>query len=172
MKVLGMVNKYNRGIAKVNRELETNGNPLAQFDYNKLTEFRVTIIAKPESGPIKPESGPIKPESGPIKPESGPINSESGPIKPESGPINSESGPINSESGPIKRTIAQTYDTESQDEAVVAIISANPGIKREEIFLRVQTSIKSVQRTLNRLSAVNKIEYRGSKRTGGWFIKT
>ena len=137
MKVLGMVNKYNRGIAKVKRELETNGNPAAQVDYNKLTEFRVTIIAKPESGPIKPESGPI-----------------------------------NSESGPIKRTIAQTYDTESQDEAVVAIISANPGIKREEIFLRVQTSIKSVQRTLNRLSAVNKIEYRGSKRTGGWFIKT
>ena len=53
MKVLGMVNKHNRGIAKVNRELETNGNPSAQFDYNKLTEFRVTIIAKPESGEIK-----------------------------------------------------------------------------------------------------------------------
>lgn len=26
---------------------------LAQFDVNKLTEFRVTIVAKPESGEIK-----------------------------------------------------------------------------------------------------------------------
>ena len=137
MKVLGLVNKFNRGIAKVNRELVANGNPAAQFDVNKLTEFRVTIVAKPESGPINSGSGPIKPESG-----------------------------------QTKRIIAQTYDTESQDEAVVAIIGANPGIKREKIFLQVQTSLKSVQRTLNRLSANKKIEYRGSKRTGGWFVKT
>ena len=92
---------------------------------------------------------------------------ESGPIKPESGPIKPESGPINSESGPIKRAIAQTYDTESQDEAVVAIISACPGIKREKIFLRVQTSIESVRRTLNRLSAANKIVWaRGQAPSG------
>ena len=78
-----------------------------------------------------------------------------------------ESGPIKPESGQTKRIIAQTYDTGSQDEAVVAIIGANPGIKREKIFLQVQTSLKSVQRTLNRLSANKKIEYRGSKRTGG-----
>lgn len=44
MKVLGMENKYNRGIAKANEELEKNGNPVARFDVNKMTEFRVTII--------------------------------------------------------------------------------------------------------------------------------
>ena len=53
MKVLGMVNKYNRGIAKVNRELAANGNPSARFDVNKLTEFRVTIVAKSEKWPDK-----------------------------------------------------------------------------------------------------------------------
>ena len=57
---LGVVNKYNRGVAKANRKLEKNGNPQAKFDVNKLTEFRVTIIARPESGQIKPESGTIK----------------------------------------------------------------------------------------------------------------
>ena len=59
MKVLGMVNKYNRGIAKANRELEKNGNPTAKFDVNKRTEFRVTILARSESGQIKPGSGQI-----------------------------------------------------------------------------------------------------------------
>lgn len=53
MKILGMVNKYNRGIAKANKELEKNGNPKAQFDVNKLTEFRVTVMPRGESGQIK-----------------------------------------------------------------------------------------------------------------------
>lgn len=53
MKILGMVNKYNRGIAKANKELEKNGNPKAQFDVNKLTEFRVTIVANGKIGQIK-----------------------------------------------------------------------------------------------------------------------
>ena len=53
MKILGMVNKYNRGIAKANRELEKNGNPKVHFDVNKLTEFRVAVLARPESGTIK-----------------------------------------------------------------------------------------------------------------------
>ena len=177
MKVLGMVNKYNRGIAKVNRELAANGNPSAQFDVNKLTEFRVTIVAKDESGEIKSESGTINEKSGPINrndiiDEKAIDGYVKGDVGSKSGPINPESGPINPESGPIKRIIAQTYNTESQDEAVIAIIGDNPGIKREKIFLQVQTSLKSVQRTLSRLSANNKIEYRGSKRTGGWFVKT
>lgn len=57
MKVLGMVNKYNRGIAKANKELEKNGNPKAQFDVNEQTEFRVTIISNGESGQINIKYG-------------------------------------------------------------------------------------------------------------------
>ena len=86
-----------------------------------------------------------------------------------------ESGTIkwhdNVESGTINNK-PRTYDTESQDIAVLHIVSENPGIKKDRIFLFVQTSIRSVQRTLERLEAADKIEYRGSKRTGGWFVKT
>lgn len=153
MKVLGVVNKYNRGIAKANRELERNGNPKAQFDVNKLTEFRVTVLARPESGTIKWHDG-IK--SGQISPESGQINPESGQIKPESGQIKQ----------------AKPYDTEAQDHATLEVIRNNPGIKLEAIFLEIRTSTRSVRRVLERLSANGKIEYRGSKRTGGWFVKT
>lgn len=163
MKVLGMVNKYNRGIAKVNRELEKNGNPAAQFDVNRLTEFRVTIRARPESGTIKPESGTIKPESGEINPESGEIKPESGTINPESGTIKPESGTING---------AQLYNTESQDRAVLDVVRHSPGIKKDAIFLKVKTSSRSVQRSLERLCSDKKIEYRGSKKTGGWYVRT
>jgi ATP-dependent DNA helicase RecG len=57
MKVLGMVNKYNRGIAKANKELEKNGNLPAKFDVNKFTEFRVTIVSNEKSGTMNGESG-------------------------------------------------------------------------------------------------------------------
>ena len=156
MKVLGVVNKYNRGVTKAKRELEKNGNPPAKFDVNKLTEFRVTILARPESGQINPESGQINPESG--------------QINSESGQINSESGQINSESGQMK--LVKAYDTKAQDRAVLEVIRDNPGIKLDAIFLEIKTSTRSVRRVLERLSANDKIEYRGSKRTGGWFIKT
>lgn len=48
MKVLGYVNKYNRGIARVNQELEENGNGKAGFKVEKITVFEaiVKIAAK------------------------------------------------------------------------------------------------------------------------------
>ena len=150
MKVLGFVNKYNRGIAKVNRELEQAGNQPAQFDVNKKTEFRVTIIARPQkSGQINPESGQINPESGQMNPESGQINPESGRIKN-----------------------VRSYDIKSQDDAVLCAIQDCPGIKADGIFLQIRTSTRSVRRSLERLSGASKIEYRGSKRTGGWYVRT
>ena len=172
MKVLGMVNKYNRGIAKANRELEKNGNPVAQFDVNKLTEFRVTILACTKSDPINSESGPIK---WPDKEKSGQINSGVGRINSTSdatGDKNGEikSGQINPKSGQINSV--KPYDTESQDLAVLEIIRNRPGIKVEAVFLEIKTSTRSVRRVLGRLAKKDKIEYRGSKRTGGWFVKT
>lgn len=51
--------KYNRGIAKANKDQEKNGNPKAQFDVNKLTEFRVMIVANGKSGQINIKYGQI-----------------------------------------------------------------------------------------------------------------
>lgn len=130
MKVLGMVNKYNRGIAKVNRELADNGNAKAKFEFDKPTEFRVTVYA-------------------------------------------SQSGHMAAESGHMAASLPPSaYDIDSQDRAVLDAIARHPGIKGEAIFLEVKTSLRSVRRTLDRLKMGQKIEYRGSRRTGGWFVKT
>ena len=171
MKVLGFVNRFNRGIATVRDELAQNGNPPAVFDVNKRTEFRVTVRAAAESGAINPESGAINPESGAINPESGTINGgikpKSGGIKPKSGGINPESGGINPESGGIN-----PHHPEELDSAIFNLIGQQSGIKRDGIFLIVKTSLRSVERSLARLRDAGKIEYRGSKRTGGWFVRT
>ena len=43
MKSLGYVNKYNRGIGQVQKELSENGNPKAEFDVYLLTAFAVEV---------------------------------------------------------------------------------------------------------------------------------
>ena len=43
LKVLGYVNKYNRGIARVQKELHENGNGEALFTLNKVTVFAVKV---------------------------------------------------------------------------------------------------------------------------------
>ena len=41
MKVLGYVNRYNRGIVRMQKELAENGNGKAIFDLNLITAFKV-----------------------------------------------------------------------------------------------------------------------------------
>ena len=43
LRVLGYVNKFNRGIARVQEELTENGNDKAEFDVSKLTVFSVVV---------------------------------------------------------------------------------------------------------------------------------
>ena len=41
MKVLGYVNRFSRGVYRVQKELEENGNGQASFDFSLITAFRV-----------------------------------------------------------------------------------------------------------------------------------
>ncbi|WP_454975137.1 ATP-binding protein [Capnocytophaga bilenii] len=41
MKVLGYVNRFSRGVYRVQKELEENGNAQASFDFSLITAFRV-----------------------------------------------------------------------------------------------------------------------------------
>ena len=128
MKIMGYVNKFNRGIAKVKNELERNGNPLPVFDYNKRTEFRVTLC--PANGEINGE-----------------ITTSNGEIKPEVGEINGEM-------------------------KILEAITENPGIKRDRLRSITGISLRTIDRIVKRLTDDEKIEYRGSKRTGGWYVRT
>lgn len=50
MKVLGYVNRFNRGISMVQEQLEANKNGLAIFDFKDITTFKVTAMsADPKS---------------------------------------------------------------------------------------------------------------------------
>jgi biotin operon repressor len=103
--------------------------------------------------PYLAESGGINPESGGINEG---LNPESGTIKPRSGTIKPESGTINAESGTINETINET-------------IRLCPGISLIELAEKVGKSRTTVARTVANLKLQGVIEYRGSKKTGGYY---
>jgi HSP20 family molecular chaperone IbpA len=127
-------------------------------------------VANGKSGTMNDESGTMIDYAKVAKNTK--ISVENSQLNNESGTMNGESGTMNGESGTMILEKAKLYDIQSQDDAVFAVVADSPGIKKDQIFLRVQTSIRSVQRTLDRLAKANKIEYRGSKQKGGWFVKT
>jgi ATP-dependent DNA helicase RecG len=49
MRVMKYVNKFNRGIIRVQEMLKYNGNPQAEFDINAITAFRVNVHSIKES---------------------------------------------------------------------------------------------------------------------------
>ena len=55
---------------------------------------------------------------------------------------------------------------------ILDAIEKNPGIKRDRLRAITGISLRTIDRIVKRLTNDEKIEYRGSKRTGGWYVRT
>lgn len=58
MRVMKYVNKFNRGVTRVQEMLKDNGNPPAEFDVRTITAFRVNVRATNESDLVGSTSQP------------------------------------------------------------------------------------------------------------------
>lgn len=122
MKVLGFVNKFSRGVNKVQEELVSNGNPKAVFDLNHQTEFRATVVEAV------------------------------------------------TESGEGRRG---RRDTSEDRERLIEYIGKHPGAKRDEMSLELKIPLRTLARELKELGGNGgPVEYRGSNRSGGWYVRT
>ena len=150
MKVMGYVNKYNRGIAKVKTEMEKNGNPSPQFDVNKLTEFRVTLLPSAKLQLII-SNDELKVKNGELFERNGELNDE----------LFERNGELNDE---LKGLSKGTADRLCQ------IIANTPGLRRKELAKKLNVSVSTLDRYIKALPG--RIEHRGAKKTGGWFPKS
>ena len=103
-------------------------------------------------------------QDGEVNPAVGEVNPTVGEVNPTVGEVNPTVGEVNPAVGEVKRTT-------TDDELVYQLICKTPGTKREKIFLEIKTSLRSIERSLKRLKEAGRIEYRGSDKTGGWFIR-
>jgi ATP-dependent DNA helicase RecG len=58
----------------------------------------------------------------------------------------------------------------SREKRVFQILSETPGLRTNELSALIEVSIPTLSRTLKNLIDLELIEYRGSKKTGGYFV--
>ena len=66
------------------------------------------------------------------------------------------------------------YADKEKEQAVIRVIAQHPGIKLAELSQKTAIAMRTLRRILHRAtedSILAKIEYRGSKKIGGWFPK-
>ncbi len=55
-------------------------------------------------------------------------------------------------------------------QTVLNLVQTTPGLNREQIAVRLGKSVATAKRALAALVTANKVEHRGSKKTGGYYI--
>ena len=181
MKVLGYVNRFSRGVYRVQKELEENGNGKASFDFSLITAFRVVEpisttyfeegFGEEESDNKSGESTnklgestdktPIKSEETPNKL---PIKSEELPNKsgelPKKTPNKSEGLP-NKSGGTTQETT---------QERILVAIQAKPEVTQKELAQTIGITLDGIKYHIKNMTKLGIIKHEGSTKSGKWII--
>ena len=184
MKVLGYVNRFSRGVYRVQKELEENGNGKASFDFSLITAFRVVEpisttyfeegFGEEESTNKLGESTdktPIKSEELPNKL---PNKSEGLPKKSEGLPKKSEGLPNKStdkkEESTNKSTDKKEESTNKIEEEILKVIIDNPFYNRKELSEIFGRTEEGIGYYLKKLTKAGIIKREGAKKNGKWVV--
>jgi ATP-dependent DNA helicase RecG len=144
MKVLGYVNRFSRGISRVQKELQDNGNGEAIFDFELITAFKVTemILNKYFEEGFGADTTPIENVATQF------------------------TTPKNDDTTPIT-TSKEEVTTPPK---ILQLIENNPDITREEMAVALQISIDGVKYHLQNMRKKGIIKHIGKSRGGKWTI--
>ena len=191
MKVLGYVNRFSRGVYRVQKELEENGNGKASFDFSLITAFRVVEpisttyfeegFGEEESDNKLGESTnktPIKSEELPNK-----LPNKSGelPNKIEKTPNKStekKEGSTN-KSGEIPNKFEQLPNKseglpnksgETTQERILVAIQAKPEVTQKELAQTIGITLDGIKYHIKNMTKLGIIKHEGSTKSGKWII--
>jgi ATP-dependent DNA helicase RecG len=156
MRVMGFVNRFNRGIATAQLELTENGNGDAEFDINTFGVFGVTIR---ESSGIVNRDGVI-------------VNDADDTVNPEDVIVNDTNDTVND----VNDTVNDADDTVKKEatgleEIIFKLIAENGRLSAPQLSKRTNKSIITMKRYLAKLKKSGRIEFRGAPKTGGYYVK-
>ena len=195
MKVLGYVNRFSRGVYRVQKELEENGNGKASFDFSLITAFRVVEpisttyfeegFGEEESDNKLGESTnktPIKSEELPNK-----LPNKSGelPNKIEKTPNKStdkKEGSTNkstNKSGEIPNKFEQLPNKSeglpnksrgTTQERILVAIQAKPEVTQKELAQTIGITLDGIKYHIKNMTKLGIIKHEGSTKSGKWII--
>lgn len=177
MKVLGYVNRFSRGVYRVQKELEENGNGKASFDFSLITAFRVVEPISTtyfEEGFGEEESDNKSGESTNKLGES----TDKTPIKSEELPnkLPNKSGelPNKIEKTPNKSTDKKEESTNKFtnkiEEEILKVIIDNHFYNRKELSEIFGRTEEGIGYYLKKLTKAGIIKREGAKKNGKWVV--
>ncbi len=150
MKVLGYVNRFSRGVYRVQKELVENGNGKAVFDFSLVTAFRV--IENVSEKYLEEGFGAETTQKTTQETDS--TTQE----KPKKSPRKAQEKPKKS-----PRKI---------EEEIVMIMENNPQVTRKELAKKLNRTEDSIRYYLRKLTKAGIIEHEGPTKSGKWVIKS
>ena len=156
MKVLGYVNRFSRGVYRVQKELEENGNGKASFDFSLITAFRVVEPISTtyfEEGFGEEESDNKSGEST----DKTPFKSEELPNKLP----NKSEGLPNKSGGTTQETT---------QERILVAIQAKPEVTQKELAQTIGITLDGIKYHIKNMTKLGIIKHEGSTKSGEWII--
>ena len=187
MKVLGYVNRFSRGVYRVQKELEENGNGKASFDFSLITAFRVVEPISTtyfEEGFGEESDNKSDNKLGESDNKLGESDNKLGestnktlikseempnklPNKSEETPNKSEELPNKLEGLPNKSDNKILSNIEHK---IIKAIKENPRITRKELERKIIDERNSVRYYIEKLTKAGIIKREGAKKNGKWVV--
>ena len=191
MKVLGYVNRFSRGVYRVQKELEENGNGKASFDFSLITAFRVVepisttyfeegfgeesdneLGESTDKTPIKseelPNKLPNKSEELPNKIEKTPNKSTDKKEGSTNKSTDKKEGSTNKSTD--KKEGSTNKSTNKIEEEILKVIIDNPFYNRKELSEIFGRTEEGIGYYLKKLTKAGIIKREGAKKNGKWVV--
>jgi len=195
MKVLGYVNRFSRGVYRVQKELEENGNRKASFDFSLITAFKVVEpisttyfeegFGEEESDNKLGESTDKTPFKSEELPNKLPNKSGELPNKIEKTPNKStdkKEGSTNkstNKSGEIPNKFEQLPNKSeglpnksggTTQERILVAIQAKPEVTQKELAQTIGITLDGIKYHIKNMTKLGIIKHEGSTKSGKWII--
>lgn len=168
MKVLGYVNKFNRGINKVQSELAENGNPPADFQSVSRTVFCVKLFPSEEwikAGKKKKR----KKKDGTVLAEA--KTDSTAPNDTVNDTLNPQNDTLNTRNVSLNDTLKDKNDTlKINQRQILDEIKVQPQITQKELAEKIGVQRRQISRIMKTLQEKGIIRRVGSKKIGHWEI--
>ena len=170
MKVLGYVNRFSRGVYRVQKELEENGDGKASFDFSLITAFRVvepisTTYFEEGFGEESDNKSDNKLGESTNKTL---IKSEELPNKSTNKTPNKFEELPNKSEGLPNKSGGTTQET--TQERILVAIQAKPEVTQKELAQTIGITLDGIKYHIKNMTKLGIIKHEGSTKSGKWII--
>jgi hypothetical protein len=125
----------------------------------------VNGILNNNNGGLNKEIGGLNRNNGGLNKEIGGLNRNNGGLNEEIGGLNRNNGGLN-----VKNESLNAKELNNGLKYLLTAIKENPGIQLNDLVEKFHLSIDTLDKQSRKLLALNLIERRGSKKTGGYWV--